>query len=219
MNLRICTVLDGLLLAGPLSPKNGVWIVPLPFSTADLPRLPIHRDATPQDYLGLSLLKVQLSVSPALFRPDMDAKDGAIRSSFVDGVCFELMCDALSLQANSHVSPSILWYEQRPNSSPWRSESRRCRSGMHLTSRPQEPPMLRIRLYSRTQIKLRRYSLPQFSRNCSRKLGMSMLPQQCPVRSAPLGGNVPCITLIPRAFRKSTNATKSLSADTRTAIS
>ena len=118
VELRMCTVLSGLPLAAPLSPRQDIRIVPLALTTAELPRLPIRRDAAPQHYLGLSLLTVQLSASPALFRPDPATNDGTVHSSSVDGVNFDLVCEALSLQANSHVSPGFVWHEY-PDATPF----------------------------------------------------------------------------------------------------
>ena len=56
-------------------------------------------------------------------------------------------------------------------------------------------------------------------RNSSRMRGMSMLPQHRAVNCAPLGGNAPWITLIPRVSRNSATGTKSRSEDTSTATS
>ena len=50
----MCTVLNGLPLDTPLSPQEEIRIVPLPLSTADLPRLPTHTGEALTDYLGLS---------------------------------------------------------------------------------------------------------------------------------------------------------------------
>ena len=116
--LRMCTVLSGLHLAAPLSPRADIRIVPLALTTADLPRLPIRRDRTPRDYLGLTLLTVQLSASPALFRPDTGAEEETVRSSSVDGMNVRLVCDALSLQSGSHVSPGFVWHEH-PDAAPF----------------------------------------------------------------------------------------------------
>ena len=118
VNVRMCTVLSGLPLAVPLTPRQDIRIVPLALSTAELPRLPTRRDAAPRDYLGLSLLTVQLSASPALFRPDPDAKEGRVHSSSVDGVNFDLVCEALSLQVNEHVSTGFIWHEY-PDAAPF----------------------------------------------------------------------------------------------------
>ena len=118
INLRMCTVLSGLPLAAALTPRQDIRIVPLALSTAELPRLPTRRDATPLDYLGLSLLTVQLSASPALFRPDPDAEEGSVHSRSVDGVNFDLVCEALSLLANDHVSMGFIWHEY-PDAAPF----------------------------------------------------------------------------------------------------
>ncbi|MDE0390384.1 MAG: HEPN domain-containing protein [Rhodospirillales bacterium] len=118
VNLRMCTVLSGLPLTAPLTLGRGIRIVPLALSTAELPRLPTRRDTAPRDYLGLSLLSMQLSASPALFRPDPDRQDGSVRSSSVDGFNFDLACQALSLRAGDHVSTGFVWHEY-PDAAPF----------------------------------------------------------------------------------------------------
>ena len=52
VNLDMCTVLSGLSLAAPLTPRQDIQILPLALSTSELPRLPTRRDAAPRDYLG-----------------------------------------------------------------------------------------------------------------------------------------------------------------------
>ena len=118
VNLHMCTVLSGLPLAAPLTPRQDIRIVPLSLSTAELPRLPTRRDTAPHDLLGLSLLSMQLSASPALFRPDPDREKGSVRSSSVDGANFDLVCEALSLQANDYVSTGFVWHEY-PDAAPF----------------------------------------------------------------------------------------------------
>ena len=118
VDLRMCTVLSGLPLAAPLTPRRDIRIVPLSLSTAELPRLPARRDTAPRDYLGLSLLSVQLSASPALFRPVPDTDQGSVRSCSIDGVNFDLLSEALSLQANDHVSTGFVWHEY-PDTAPF----------------------------------------------------------------------------------------------------
>ena len=86
VSFHMCTVLSGLPLTAPLTPRQDIRLVPLGLSTAELPRLPTRRDAALRDYLGLSLLTVRLSAFPALFRPDPDTKEGNVRTRAVDGV-------------------------------------------------------------------------------------------------------------------------------------
>lgn len=116
--LRMCTALSGLPLAASLTPRQGIRIVPLALSTAELPRLPTRRDTAPNDYLGLSLLSAQLSASPALFRPDPDTQEASVRSHSVDDVNFDLVCEALSLLASDHVSTGFVWHEY-PDAAPF----------------------------------------------------------------------------------------------------
>ena len=109
IRFRMCTVLNGLPLSTPVSPRDDVRIVPLALTTTQLPRLPITSDTSPIDYLGLTLLSVELSASPALFRPHSETHEHVVKSRSVNGTNFDLVCDALSLQGNCHVSWSIVW--------------------------------------------------------------------------------------------------------------
>ncbi len=111
VRLRMCAVLNGLPLNAPVSPHDDIRIVPLPLTTAELPRLPVRRDVALQDYLGLSLFTIHLSASPALFRPDPGAREGSVRCSAAAGVNLDLACEALSLHTGGHVSPSFAWHE------------------------------------------------------------------------------------------------------------
>ena len=65
--------------------------------------------ASPKDYLGLTLLAVELSASRAFFRPHPERHEHAVKSGSVDGTNFDLVCEALSLQGNCDVSWSIVW--------------------------------------------------------------------------------------------------------------
>ena len=109
VSYRVCTVLNGVTLSEPVETQEGIRLVPLPLTTNRLHRMPFTMGATPQDCLGLTLLTLQLSASPALFRPDSNAQEQAVRSLGADDTDFDLVCEGLSLQGNCHVSWSVLW--------------------------------------------------------------------------------------------------------------
>lgn len=65
----------------------------------------------PSDYLGRTLVSLQVSASPALFSPGKDDKGKTAITRTKGRVGIDTLCDALSLQANSHVSWTFVWTE------------------------------------------------------------------------------------------------------------
>lgn len=118
-----CTVLDDVHLSAAVSPSEEIHLVPLGLTTAGLPRLPISRDTPMDDYLGLTLLKLSRSAAPALFRPKGERNEQVVRSGSVDGIALERACEALSLLASCHVSPSVIWHDY-PDAAPFCLEIR-----------------------------------------------------------------------------------------------
>ena len=112
IRLRTSTFLNGLPLRGQLSARGDIEIRPLPLTTTDLPRLPIHDSLVGQNYLGLTVLTLMRSASPVLFRPDINGAKPSVISRTISDVNIGVVCDALSLQANRYVSPSFAWTEQ-----------------------------------------------------------------------------------------------------------
>ena len=109
IRFQMCTVLNGLSISAPVSPRDDIRVVPLALTTTQLPHLPMMNGASPKDYLGLTLLTVEFSASRAFFRPHPERHEHAVKSSSVDGTNFDLVCEALSLQGNCHVSWSTVW--------------------------------------------------------------------------------------------------------------
>ena len=110
--VQISTVLNGLRLEAPLSVRNDIQLVPLSLNAAELPRLPFSPQNPPKDFLGLSLLKLTFSAEPALFRPRNDGNEQSVelQKSMV-GLNLDLLCNALSLQANLYVDHGLIWTE------------------------------------------------------------------------------------------------------------
>ena len=112
LRFHMCTVVNGLPLAASASPREDIRLVPLPLATADLPRLPVRRDAGPRDYLGLALLTLRVHAAPALFRPEPDDRqEQTVRCGSVDDVNLDVVCESLSLQSGLHVSKSFIWHD------------------------------------------------------------------------------------------------------------
>ena len=109
IRLHLSTVLNNLFLDAPVSPRDDIRVVPLPLTTTELPRVPLIGRSSAEDYLGLTLLELELSASPVLFRPQAEGGNGTVRSCSVDGINLDVICEALSLQANCHVSKSVIW--------------------------------------------------------------------------------------------------------------
>ena len=111
VRFKTSTIVNGLTLDAPLAPRADIEIVPLPLTTGELPRLPDRGDLSGKDYLGLTVLSLSMSVSPALFRPKPDAGEANVRSSTEKDIDLNVVYDALSLLANCHISESFLWTE------------------------------------------------------------------------------------------------------------
>ena len=111
VEVRMATVLSGLLLSETVAPRGDIELMPLALSTAELPRLPMFQGDSASDYLGLTLARLTLGVCPAIFRPYTDRNGRTVRSRSAHGVNLELVRDALSLVTNRHVALSRVWLE------------------------------------------------------------------------------------------------------------
>ena len=81
------------------------------YRRTELPRLPNRNHFSGRDYLGLTVLSLAITASPALFRPKPDGTEAAVRSHTPTDIDIDVVCDAFSLQANRHLSQSFLWTE------------------------------------------------------------------------------------------------------------
>ena len=111
VRFRNSTVVNGVVVNGRYVPRQDIEIVALPLTTDELPRLPDRDRMVPSDYLGRTLVSLQASASPALFCPRQDDKGKTAITRTKGKVGFDTLCDALSLQANSHVSWTFVWTE------------------------------------------------------------------------------------------------------------
>ena len=105
------TVVNGVVVNDRYAPCQDIEIVALPLTTDELPRLPDRDRMVPSDYLGRTLVSLQASASPALFCPRQDDKGKTAITCTKGKVGFDTLCDALSLQANLHVSWTFVWTE------------------------------------------------------------------------------------------------------------
>ena len=111
VRFRTSTFVNGLTLNARISPRQDIEVVPLPLTTTDLPRLPRYNNLSGKDYLGLTVLSLAMSASPALFRPEAGKVKATVQSCTEKNINLNVVCDALSLQANCYVSQSFLWTE------------------------------------------------------------------------------------------------------------
>ena len=111
LRVRLSTVLDGLFINAPVLPREDIEVIPLPVTTAELPRLPLSPDRSPLDYLGRTKLTIHLDASPALFRPARERSERVVRFASNGGIEFGLLCEALSLQADRCVDWRGYWHE------------------------------------------------------------------------------------------------------------
>lgn len=111
VRFRTSTFVNGLILNARLSPRKDIEIVPLPLTTIELPRLPSYHKLSSRDYLGLTVLSLTMSASPALFCPKTGESEATVRSHLEKDININVVCEALSLQANCHVSQSFMWTE------------------------------------------------------------------------------------------------------------
>ncbi len=75
VRLHLSTVLNNLPLSAAVPLRDDIRLVPLPLTTSELPRVPVVESVPARDLLGLTMLKLHISASPALFRPDAASRD------------------------------------------------------------------------------------------------------------------------------------------------
>ena len=109
VRIHTSTVLNHLFLSASLSPRDDIQVVPLALTTTQLPRLPVKSRA--QNYLGLTMLRLQIFASPALFRPNSGGHEKTVQSQSADGINLDLVCESLSLEANRHIGRSLVWHD------------------------------------------------------------------------------------------------------------
>ena len=113
VRIHMSTVLNNLSLSSSVSPRDDIQVVPLALTTTQLPRVPVNGRVSAEDYLGLTMLNLQISASPALFRPNTEGRERTVLSRSADGIDLDLVCEALSLQGNCHASRSLVWHDYR----------------------------------------------------------------------------------------------------------
>ena len=111
VRIHMATVPNHLFLSDSLSPRDDIQLVPLALTTTQLPRLPIKSGVPTRNFLGLTMLTLQSSASPALFRPNAEGRKQAVQSRAADGLDLGFVCEFLSLEANRYVCRSLVWHD------------------------------------------------------------------------------------------------------------
>ncbi|MYB41819.1 MAG: hypothetical protein F4X76_06440 [Chloroflexi bacterium] len=102
---------DGILQA-PVSPMEGVRLESLPLSTDRLSgNLPLTGDRSPGQYLGRTLLTIDHSASPALFRPGGERTVRAERATAAPDAGPDVICQALALEADAFTEVAFSWLD------------------------------------------------------------------------------------------------------------
>ena len=109
LTYRTSTVV-ALTLDQPLTPTEGIHIVPLPLSTDELPAvLPSGDNISGSDYLGHAIVSIDTAATPALFHPESDHAKGAIDVRLSPGLRVDAIWEVLSLECNAYVETGLGW--------------------------------------------------------------------------------------------------------------
>ena len=107
---RMSALLNGLYISAPITPIDGVHIKPLPLSSGELPAsLPTLGRLSATDYLGRTVVSIDCTAAPALFRPPPIKKSPDIQVESVPNIGINEVCQALSLECDIHVDTGFFW--------------------------------------------------------------------------------------------------------------
>lgn len=107
---RTSALLNGPPIKASLAPLDGVHIEHLPFSTDKLPaNLPRLNQFQAEDYLGRTIVSIDSTASPALFRPQSDYSNPNVHVEPIAGVNVDTVCQALSLESDSYMGAAFYW--------------------------------------------------------------------------------------------------------------
>ncbi len=101
---------DAGILSEPLNPVAGIRIESLPLATDQFrDYVPMTAGMSMSAYLGRMVLTIVHSAAPALFRPQGGATVQAARATGLEALGFAEICEALSLEADTHLEPTFFW--------------------------------------------------------------------------------------------------------------
>ncbi len=109
---RTSAILNGVTMSEPLTPIDGVHIEPLPLSSDKLPaHLPKRGEMSAEAYLGRTVLSIDCTASPALFRPQTDESGKNVQAAAIPNVDIDTVCQVLSLECDSQVEAGFYWHD------------------------------------------------------------------------------------------------------------
>ena len=111
LTYRTCRV-AGLSMARPMTPANGVSLVPLPLSDDALPPGLPSGPVYAFTYLGRTLVAVDTLATPALFRPEFEHiydLEGVVTARLDADCTFDEIREALSLECNAPIHMGLEW--------------------------------------------------------------------------------------------------------------
>ena len=109
---RTSAILNGVTISEPLTPIDAVHIEPLPLSSDKLPaHLPKRGEMSAEAYLGRTVLSIDCTASPALFRPQTDESGKNVQAAAIPNVDIDTVCQALSLECDSQVEVGFYWHD------------------------------------------------------------------------------------------------------------
>lgn len=134
---RTCAILNGINIKASLEPVAGIRVAPLPWSSDELPDgLPFFSSRAPQDYLGRTVVYVDTTVTPPLFRPTPSVVPHPVQASSRSVADVDAVCKALALESDDFVDVAFQWndYNDLREVFPARSSSTWAPSGSSLRS-------------------------------------------------------------------------------------
>ena len=132
---RTCAILNGINIKLALEPVAGIRITPLPWSSDELPDgLPLLSSRSPEDYLGRTVIYLDIETTPPLFRPGPDGVRNPVQASSKCIADVDAVCEALALESDDFVDVAFKWndFGELREIFPTGSSSTWARSGSGL---------------------------------------------------------------------------------------
>ena len=110
LRYRTCAILNGIRIDGPLMFGSGVKAIVLPSSTSELAEYLRSLPTTSWgEYSGRTMVMIDSSASPSLFRPDDGRQSGGVQAPTQSNNTVETVCRALSLLSDIYVDAEVCW--------------------------------------------------------------------------------------------------------------
>ena len=107
---RMSALLNEVYISEPVQPIDGLLIAPLPRSSNELPAsLPGGRTYSPTDDLGRTVVSIDCTATPALFRPPPHRRFPDVQTASVPHIGPYEVCQALALECDQYVDVGFWW--------------------------------------------------------------------------------------------------------------